>query len=100
MFKIFVCASSYHQNFLFLLEVIHKYDSQFSLCSHDLPFFLVPVGNDSGDKCWMSEQEDCKGSSRYKELYIITKTIETNAQGHLYYYYYFYTLNRNTFTES
>ena len=55
MFKIFVCANSYHQNFLFLLEVIHKYDSQFSLCSHDLPFFRVPVGNDSGDKCWMSE---------------------------------------------
>ena len=44
-------------------------------------FTTFLVLNDSDDKCWMNECEDCKESSRFKVLSKITNNIETIVLG-------------------
>ena len=72
-----VCVCRYHENFILLLEALHKHDSAYPAYHHSLP--ACTVCEESSDNCWFNKCENCQNGTLFKAKYPVPNDLQTDS---------------------
>ena len=67
----YVYTCIYHENFMLILQALHRIDSIYSLYSHDLPNKFVCF--QPNDDCWFNKCNQCKYALMFCKNYLLQK---------------------------
>ena len=67
----YVYTCIYHENFMLIIQALHRIDSIYPLYSHDLPNKFVCF--QPNDDCWFSKCNQCKYALMFCKNYLLQK---------------------------